>query len=99
MLFCSGHILELYSLVYLLRSKGNSREGSDDVSAGPPSKKTKHDDDEEEEEEDLGFLIVKGKDGEKQLFVDLGMAPCGSHTGSSHAVSSLTTFFTIKQPQ
>lgn len=50
-------------------STKNSPEDFDDISNGPPSKRTKQN---EEDEEGLGFLIVKGKDGQKQLFVDLG---------------------------
>ncbi|XP_060772644.1 DNA-directed primase/polymerase protein isoform X2 [Neoarius graeffei] len=59
------HILKPV-LKYLHQGK-DSLEDIDDVSEGPQSKRMKHD------EEDLGFLIVKGKDGQKQLFVDLGV--------------------------
>ncbi|XP_036439346.1 DNA-directed primase/polymerase protein isoform X2 [Colossoma macropomum] len=41
-----------------------------DLSEEPQSKKRKH---EAKEEKDLSFLIVKSRDGQKQLFVDLGV--------------------------
>ncbi|XP_026803498.3 DNA-directed primase/polymerase protein isoform X1 [Pangasianodon hypophthalmus] len=60
------HILKP-ALKYLHKGAENPPEDVDDVSEGPQSKRMKRD----EDEEDLGFLIVKGKDGKKQLFVDL----------------------------
>ncbi|KAF5879966.1 DNA-directed primase/polymerase protein, partial [Clarias magur] len=60
------HILKP-ALKHLHKGSENSE---DDVSEEPRSKRTKHD---EQDEEDLRFLIVKGKDGQKQLFVDLGV--------------------------
>lgn len=65
-----GTLNILCYLVYYLHSSKDSLEDIDDVSEGPQSKRMKHD------EEDLGFLIVKGKDGQKQLFVDLGNVIC-----------------------
>ncbi|KAF7686727.1 DNA-directed primase/polymerase protein [Silurus meridionalis] len=63
------HILKP-ALKYLHTGPENSPEVVDDVSEKPQSKRMKHN---EEDEEDLSFLIVKGKDGQKQLFVDLGV--------------------------
>lgn len=69
-----GHLSNILCyLVYYLHSPKNSPEDVDDVSEGPQSKRMKHN---EKDEEDLGFLIVKGKDGQKQLFVDLGKVIC-----------------------
>lgn len=47
--------------------------------------------DDEEDEEDLGFLIVKGKDGQKQLFVDLGKVKSLRFYGLSAAESVFLT--------
>ncbi|XP_047672493.1 DNA-directed primase/polymerase protein [Tachysurus fulvidraco] len=61
------HILKP-ALKHLHKGSENSPENVDEASNGPQSKRMKH-----EDEEDLSFLIVKGKDGQKQLFVDLGV--------------------------
>ncbi|KAI4878677.1 hypothetical protein NFI96_030340, partial [Prochilodus magdalenae] len=50
-----------------LMSQANT---SEELTEEPQSKRIKH---EEEEEKDLNFLIVKSRDGQKQLFVDLGV--------------------------
>lgn len=60
------HILKP-ALKYLHKSSENPPEDVDDDGEGPQSKRTKRD------EEDLDFLMVKRKDGQKQLFVDLGV--------------------------
>ncbi|XP_062864648.1 DNA-directed primase/polymerase protein isoform X2 [Trichomycterus rosablanca] len=51
-------------------SAGTTPEEVDGLSDGPESKRIKHD---QKQEEDLSFLRVKSKDGQDQLFVDLGV--------------------------
>lgn len=64
------HEAALIERDFHFHSSENSPEDVQDVSVGPQSKRMRHE--EEDEDKDLGFWIVKGKDGQKQLFVDLG---------------------------